>query len=356
MLLRLARKDRSAAREKLRRLDAEAQADACQELRPEVRSEFLMLLDHPENVVPLLPEAEVCISVRASGMSEASWLLELASPDQIRACFDLDCWREYQLELGRVDEWIEALVDAGRPTLVRAIQETDLELWVLALNAMSEVLVLDKEATPPDGWFTMDGVVYFGPREGTEFARVREIAGATFDGEQRLYWQLVYGVLFESQAECEEYALRWRNARLNDLGFPEREQSMRVYRPLRAKEVTVWEVSEEVQALVPSIDLPERLRGTLLAQALLELPPARANDVLGYILGVTNSVAVADWLPLSDAESIPKALEKTVRGIDAGIREVARVSGQAPHEVLDRTRPLDLFRIGATLDRALRDR
>ena len=49
VLLRLARKDRSAARDKLRRLDAEAQANACQELRPEVRSEFLMLLDHPEH-------------------------------------------------------------------------------------------------------------------------------------------------------------------------------------------------------------------------------------------------------------------------------------------------------------------
>jgi hypothetical protein len=355
-LLRLARKDRRLAREKLRTLDAESQAQACLELRPEVRSEFLMLLDHPERVAPLLPEAEICITIRAGGISEAAWLLDLATTDQLRACFDLDCWQKSELDLKRVVEWVEALIEAGRPALIRAIQETDLELWVLALHSLSEVAVLGKEDTPPDGWFTMDGVVYFGPREGTEFAHTREIAAATFERAQGHYWQLVYAQLFESQAECEEYALRWRTARLNDLGFPEREQAMGVYRPLRAEEVDVWEAADEAKALVPSVDLPKRLRGTLLGRALLELPPTRASDVLAYILSVVNAIAVADLLPLSDAESIPSALDKAVRGIEAGIREVARVQGLAPHAALELTRPLDLFRIGATLDRALRQR
>ena len=38
----------------------------------------------------------------------------------------------------------------------------------------------------------------------------------------------------------------------------------------------------------------------------------------------------------------------------AGLRELSRQSDRAMHEVLDRTRPVDLFRIGVTLDDTLR--
>ena len=359
-ILRLARKDRAGARARLRALDPDDLAQACEELQPELRSEFLLLLDQPEVIVPRLAEAAICIAIRAGGMSEAAWLLELATSDQLRACFDLDCWNGYELDQPRVIEWLDSLIEAGRSTLVRAIRETDLELWVLALGSMTEVEVLGKEDIPPDGWFTVDGVVYFGPREGVEFAHVREIADATFHAAQPLYWLLVYGLLFESPAECEEYALRWRNARLNDLGFPDREQAMQIYRPLGAEEPPVWESSrvadENAAALMPSLDLPERLRGTLLGQALLELPMERAADILGYVLALANAVAVADQLSLSDSETIPRAIGKALRGVESGLRETARVQARRPSEVLDETRASDLFRIGATLDRALRER
>ena len=337
-------------------MSVQAQAQACRELGPGVRSEFLMLLDHPEQVVPLLPDAEVCFTIRAGGMSEASWLLELATTEQLRACFDLDCWRGEELDPKRLQAWIEALIEAGRETLLRAIREVDLELWVLALRALTEVAVLGKEDVPPDGWLTVDGVVYFGAHGDAEFARVRELAQTTFSDAQSHYWLLVYGALFETPSECEEYALRWREARLNDLGFPNRDQAMQVYRPLQAKEAQVWELVDACGAMVPASEFPERLQGSLLGETLAHLAPQRAADILGYVLGVANAIAVADRLPLSDVESVPKALDKAVRGIEGGLRELARVRAQPLHDVLDRTRPQDLFRIGATLDRALRER
>src|SRR5262249_33489161 len=91
-LLRLGRSDRAAARARLRELAPEEIASLCQELRPEARPELLMLVEHPEAVVPLLPEAELVHTVRAGGMTEAAWLLEVATPEQRVACFDLDCW------------------------------------------------------------------------------------------------------------------------------------------------------------------------------------------------------------------------------------------------------------------------
>ncbi len=353
-LIRLARSDRNAARAALAGLSAEEQARACQDLRLELRDEFLMLVEHPEDVVPLLPEAELVQTVRATGMSEAAWLLELATPEQRVAAIDLDCWSGAELQVPRVQEWLDALIEAGRPTLVKALDEIDLEVLLLALHEETEVAVVAKEQTPPPGFFTPDGVAYFGTAPDTSPHRVHEITHALFAEDQPLYWRLVYGLLFESPAECQEYALRWRVNRLQDLGFPDLEQAMRVYRPLAVERVSDWVPPASDGALVESIALPRQLRGTLLGEALSKLDPARAADLLGYVLGVANSLAIADGLPLSERDSVPRALEKAVRGIDTGLRELARARGQAPEQVLDRSAPLDLFRVGVTADPSLR--
>ncbi len=355
-LIRLARSDRVAAKAALAAMSNEAQARACQDLRLEMRDEFLMLIEHPEDIVPLLPEAELVQTVRAGGMSEAAWLLELATPEQRVAAIDLDCWTGAELQVTRVHEWLDALIEAGRPTLVKALDEIDLEVLLLALHAETEVAVVSKEQVPPIGYFTPDGVVYFGTAPDASPHRVHEISHALFAENQSLYWRMVYGMLFESPSECEEYALRWRANRLQDLGFPDLEQAMRVYRPLAVERVSDWVPPAADAALVESIQLPRQLSGTLLGEALAKLDSARAADLLGYVLGVANSLAVADGLPLSEYDSVPRALEKAVRGIDTGLRELARARDQAPEQVLDRTAPLDLFRVGATTDPTLRER
>jgi hypothetical protein len=355
-VLRWARQDRAAARGALQALDPAALAGLCQELRPEVRNEFFMLLEHPEEVVPLLAETEVAVTIRASGMSEAAWLLELATPEQRQACFDLDVWEGRAIDHARSAEWIDALIEAGRPVLAQALSDLDPELWVLALRRMADVVVVAREDERPDGFFTEDGVIYFRAHSDADFARVKEIVQCAFADAQPRYWQMVYGALFELPSEIEEFALRWRSGRLADLGFPAREQAMQAYRPLRPDQVaaesadaTTWQ-GRAPSSLVERVDLPRQLDGTLVAEALAELPAARAADRLGYILGVANAVAVADGLRLSESESIPDALRKAVTGIDAGLRALARARDESPGKVLETTRPLDLFRIGATLE------
>jgi hypothetical protein len=352
-LLRLAEERPDEVRALLRALGAEGQARACQDLRPELRPRFLMLVDEPEAVVPLLPDAEVCITIRATGMSEAAWLLEIATPEQRQACFDLDCWQGEELAIERAIEWIDALTEAGRETLAQAFGEVDPELLVLALRTLTGVAILGKEEVPPPDSFTVDGVVYFTPRDGAAAASVHQLAVALYENAPERYWQLVYGVVFESPSECVEYALRWRTGRLADLGFPEYEWAMRVYQPLRPEDAPIWEAPDGGH-LVASQSLPRTLEGSLLAQALAALPPARASDVLSYVLAVANAIAVADRMLLSDSDSIPKAVAKAARGIDLGLRELARQRSQPASEVLDRTQPFDLFRVGATSDPSIR--
>jgi len=51
-----------------------------------------------------------------------------------------------------------------------------------------------------------------------------------------------------------------------------------------------------------------------------------------------------------------RGLERAQPRVDGGLRELARLRNQPAAEVLARTRPLDLFRVGATLDPELRAR
>lgn len=356
-LLRHARRDRAAARARLRGMSAPAQASLCQELRPGLRSELLMLCDHPEEVVPLLPATELCITMRAGAMSEAAWLLEMATPEQRQACFDLDVWQDDGIDTPRVMEWIDALIEAGRPTLARAIVELDPELWFIALARSADIAIVGRDDEPPDGYFTEDGVVYLRARGDDDFPRLKEIMQTAFSEAQPEYWRMVYGMVYEQETECEEYARRWRAGRLADLGFPDREWAMRVYRPLHSGEVEPVDVTTwhgELSQLALRVTLPSALRGSLLGRALGAIAPGRASEILGYVLGVANAVAVADRLCLSEEESVPAALRKAVAGIDRGLLELARGRDDAPEAVLETTRPLDLFRIGATVDPELR--
>jgi hypothetical protein len=141
---------------------------------------------------------------------------------------------------------------------------------------------------------------------------------------------------------------------MNDLGFPDRDDAMRAYRPLHADAAQTVDVGRDTDepghALTLAPPLPQQLSGTLVGRALGELPAARAIEVLGHVLAVANTLAVADELALAEPESVERSLAKALRGIDRGLRELARTRNEAAARVLDQTAPLDLFRIGATLD------
>ena len=62
----------------------------------------------------------------------------------------------------------------------------------------------------------------------------------------------------------------------------------------------------------------------------------------------------ADKLPLAEPESMETSFRKALRGIDRGLAELAKARNQDPAAILDATKPLDLFRIGATVDPDLR--
>jgi hypothetical protein len=350
-LLKLARSGSAEARARLAALSAETLADSCIELDAKLRGEFLVSIENPEQVVPLLPETEFALALNAVGKDEAGWLLAFSTEEQRIACIDMDCFDLHGFQPERMMGWIDALIDAGEPTLASAFQDFDPEIWALGLRWMAHFSI---GAASGDA-LTEDGVVFYTPHSDADSERVREILQTLFSSNPRLYWQVVYAAMEDASAECEEWAVRWRDARLADLGFPSLEQAMWVYRPLSIAEVEFREPTTPATTSTPPPDqrstalIPSRFGKTLLGDALRQLPASRASELLGYIAGVANAVAIADRLELGDPDTAKEASDKALAGIEKGLCRLVDSRNLAAHLVLDRVTALQLFRLGTSL-------
>ena len=67
-LLALVRAQPEALAKQLRGLDPQQVADRVQSLPARVREEVLLLVEHPEQVVPLLSELELVSTLRSTGL------------------------------------------------------------------------------------------------------------------------------------------------------------------------------------------------------------------------------------------------------------------------------------------------
>lgn len=324
------------------------------------RAELLDLATEPERLIPALPPAELVFVAKSVGIGDAGWLLAHASPEQIRTCFDLDAWRGDFPDLGRQAEWLRSVAEAGDDALLRAIHATDLELLVLQVQARATVFLKasDDDWSPPPGALTLDGQFHLLPRRTTD--DLEEIMGmleALFQQDYWLYFRLLQGAIWETASDAEEWALRWRSGRLQDLGFPPPDEAKRIYawvhqeRLAELPEATTGpEVGEwPLPVWLPSLPVVGD-EAHALFRALARLTEPERRPRLYAFLALANRVAVADGLPLGDAETLPVALEKAAVMASRGLVFLARQHGLEPSEVLRRISIERLFRVGFQLE------
>jgi hypothetical protein len=360
-ILALARQDRNAARRELARMPIGDLVALVCESPLAARREVLDLLPAPELVIPELPEADLCFTAKAIGLADAGWILAHATPEQVVACVDLDVWSQTDLvpDRERLGAWLTVLSEAGEPALLASARSLDPELLVLWLRDRIEVWLRPNEQDwqPPDGASTLEGQFFFrARREGDDLAEVRALLDALFREDYWTYFRLLQGVTWELESDTEEWALRWRSGRLEDLGFPSLEEAHALYAivPARSLDELAPEsvAPPDVEWRLP-IWMPRLPVSASAAQSLFRALAALAPDerrAYGYaFLTLANRVAVADKLPLGDAESVPLAIEKAATFTSRGIDHLTAARGVSPVDALRRSTLERLFRIGFTL-------
>ena len=359
-LLDLARRDRIAAVKQVSDLALEEQVALVCDAPVSRRAELLGLLPLPESVIPAIPEAELCFTVKAIGIESADWLLEYATREQVVACVDLDAWSGDLPDRVVLSSWIDVLAETDSESLHRSLQALDPELVVLFLKSRIAVIqkTNDDDWQPPEGGQTLDGQFYFiALAENDDVAAIVTILRTLFERDYWTYFRMMLGVIWELETENEEWARRWRLARLEDLGFPRWEEAMGVYRYLdpgdraalpigtRPLDVSEWRLPVWVRDLPAAHDAQHPI-----FRAIAQLDDDERHACFYAFVALANKVAVADRMTLSDAEATPVALEKAAQFTSLGLEHVAAGNAIGPVDALRKV-PLErLFRIGANLD------
>ena len=326
-LLKLARTDRRAAEKELAALTPERQATVICEASLSIRRQMIDLLPDPESVIPLIPEAEFCYTCRSIGLEDSAWLLEMATETQIVTSFDLDVWSGIQIDPARLELWMTALAGGADETLLRAAQSFDPELLVIYLRQHVDVSLKpseqdDPDWSPPDRSQTLEGQFYFVAKDPKDdLAPVLRLLHTLFQGDYWLYFRMIQAVLVELPTENAEWALRWRTGRLEDLGFPSWDASMRIYgflRPERMADVPDDDSALDLESWAMPVWLSElpgaRSDERALFRATRELGAGERSALFYALIALANRVAVADRMELGDPESLPGAIDKATPG------------------------------------------
>lgn len=357
----LAINDRAAATALLGTLELDSQVALVCSTPLSRRSELLLLLPRPEDVVPLMPETELCFTVKAIGISDAGWLLDCSTTEQIVACIDLDIWKGTLPDHNVLDLWLDALAHGNDERFLHSVLGLDPEIVVMYLRHRVHCIQKpddDDDWEDPDGGQTIDGQFYLIPiRVDDDIAPIIIMLKSLFVADYWAYFRMMLGIIHELDSANEEWALRWRTGRLEDLGFPPWDQAMQIYNYIRPDKRTL--ISDDVDTMdVNAWDIPIWLPSLpathdhehLLFRTLAQLGERQRRAALFAFVALANKIAVADRMELSNADFIPRAIDKAAKFASAGLAHICEKSERDPVDVIAKVVLERLFSVGANLD------
>jgi hypothetical protein len=280
------------------------------------RLDALLASNEATALVQALPPEQLYATVAEVGLADASELVQLASPAQFQALVDLGAWKRDALDPHGLLEWIRAARGDDAESLLGKVHGLDVELLESMLRTFT--VVHDLEETPDphvegvtldsaDGRYRVEMKV-----EGPEQAALRALLLDLMAEDPFAFSRLLEALRWEVPTEMEEAALRFRWARLSDLGFPDPESAAGLYAAVR---------------LPPPPD-PEAPGGLVqsggrrvdFVQAALEgLEPVEAENALEELRGVFNGALVADGADPGDLDAFRASAERARDTLGLGL-------------------------------------
>src|SRR5262245_1457208 len=116
------------------------QAVRLEQVDARTRQQLIVSSRNSVTLTRALSSEKLFYTLKEIGLADATDLLALAAPEQIRDMLDLDCWRKDALDNRRVVAWLMLLDEAGSGKLAEWALHTDIELLVLLVMRHLEVV------------------------------------------------------------------------------------------------------------------------------------------------------------------------------------------------------------------------
>jgi hypothetical protein len=329
------------------------------QLRGRDRMEAILSSDHPRELFQSLPEEEAYFTIKEIGEQDALPLLSLMSPAQCQYLLDLEIWRGYEIQRQNIEQWLPLLLSCDEEAVGRWLRSLDIDTLLLILKKTIRIHLKESEEItfPPNGgraYFTLDGTYYIEVLTPSLQNQIERLLRILANSDLNLNWKILNQVNWEIEAELEERALHFREARLEDKGFPPMEEALSLYqhlnpnrlkKMLEQKEVHLPGIPEEP----PFLSFPMVLKdqSMFFSLCLKELEEGPLMDRLKMELTyMANQVLVADQPETIDFSTIQRSLMKVGGYLSIGLEILSEGNAQRAREYIEQI-PLKLiFQVG----------
>ena len=328
------------------------------QLRGKDRMEAILSSDYPQEIFQSLPEEEAYFTIKEIGEQDALPLLSLMSPGQTQYLLDIELWKGYEIQLKRIEHWLPLLLSCDDEAVGQWLQSLDIDTLLLLLKKTIRVHLKDSEEItfPQNGgraYFTLDGTYYIEVLKPSLQSQIEQLLKNVANSDLNLYWKVLNQVNWEIGAELEERALHFREARLEDKGFPPMEEALSLYQylnpkrlngMLEQKEIHLPEILEETP--LPSFPLLLKDQNLFFSLCLKELEGALLDRVKMELTYMANQVLVADQHERLDFSTIQRSLMKVGGYLSIGLEILSEGNAQRAREYIEKIPLKFIFQIG----------
>jgi len=196
------------------------------------------LLDDPEAPQKVSTMSSVALHrmVSSIGRTDSVDLIAMATAEQVRELLDLDIWHGDRVDLSDALDWLHLIATQLPDEAMAAdLRGLDVELMGYVLLRLLRIHLIEEEGIPdelegvlhqtPDGWFALEVAT----EDATAAQQTLELVNRLYMLDHDAARRLLHNLTAETPTMLEEWAFRWRNGRLQDLGFADPEQALLIY-------------------------------------------------------------------------------------------------------------------------------
>jgi hypothetical protein len=332
---------------------------------PSTMADLNAVLEHPRAlaVVRELPSPLLHRVVCAVGRSDCAELLALAKPEQVRELLDLDAWEGDRFQVGEALDWVHFLVTMlPEEVAQRDVAALDVELLGLLVIDRARIHLVDEETLPeepsgpvyltPDGWFALE----IAPDDAGQAQQLIELIDALYRWDHDAARRLLLNLKHELPTELEELGLRWRNGRLQDLGFADPNDVLAIYAYLDPRSVRSGEGTSDRPLRVDTepagradIAPLAHSRSSFWAAAVDGLDGAERERIATALLALGNRSLAADHVAPADLAGAQQSLLALEARLSLGLEFLADGDTLRAHAALASVALIRIARVGHSL-------
>ena len=326
------------------------------------RIDALLALDDAAGAIAALAPNEIFELVHEVGFEDAQPLLEYATPEQFRGCFDLDVWNRDEPQLAAMKPWLASLMETGFEKVTEVWAELDAEFRALVIQKQTVIWDTTQNEGPEDDndepiMTTPDGFFMLQLNGDDDTSRmIQHLVEDLYRGDADLARHTIMAARSEPEADLQEQSYRWRSGRLADLGYVDFYEALELFRPLLPEQVAIGEASQEKivgsddVTRLPVVVAEEVLGRSFLARAIAAISDTtEAERLETAVMVLVNKVLAAGRAKPGQTEVVRRGALYATATLSLGLETIARGDLAKATQALQSVALTRLFRVGYTV-------